>query len=115
MVPLSISERTIVAQGLVNNTLGVMSNRATGMGSSPFAYPDYIFRPGGKAKTDYLASYDGSYAHFDLLKLNNNYQPWTSNRDPNRFIENMGNCDSWDFKNFDDNGYYAQLSVSLYF
>lgn len=75
MVPLSNSERTIIAQGLVNNTLGVMSNRMSGRSSTPFAYPDYIFRPGGKPKTDHLSSYDGGYAHFDLLKLNNQYAP----------------------------------------
>ena len=108
MVPLSMSERTIVAQGLVNNTLGVMSNRKSGLNSKPFAYPDYMLRPGGKHKTNYLSGYDGLYAHMDLLKLNNGYDQTLPEKDPNRFIEIMGNCDSWDYHDFEDNGYYAR-------
>jgi hypothetical protein len=87
MVPLNYSDRTIIAQGIVNNTLGNMRNR---FGSNklnlPFTYPDYLFRTNGKRKTSYLNSdaYNGQYAHFDLLKLNNTLQPELPWNDPNR-------------------------------
>ena len=51
MVPLNYSDRTIVAQGIVSNTLGIVKNRHSGISSAPFSYPDYTLRCGGKAKT----------------------------------------------------------------
>jgi len=76
MVPLSYSDRTVLAQGLVNNTLGVMENRHEGNKSTyKFAYPDWITRTNGRATTnnptEQTKFFDGTYAHFELLKLNN--------------------------------------------
>lgn len=91
MVPLSYSDRTIIAQGLVNNTLGIIKNRRPGEASQPFSYPDYLFRCNGKEKTVTSAYPNGSYAHFDLLKVNNNLKPSDGN-DSSKYIEIMGNC-----------------------
>lgn len=90
MVPLSYSDRSIIAQGLVNNTLAVMSNRANGVTNKPFSMPDYLIRHNG-IKNDSTV-FNGQYTHFDLLKLNNNLSPEGDN--PNKYIEVMGNCDS---------------------
>lgn len=105
MVPLNYSDRTIIAQGIVNNTLGIMKNRfGANKSSLPFSYPDYSFRTNGKAKITYLNSnaYDGQYSHFDLLKLNNNLKPDSNN--PDKWIENMGNGDTWDYHDISHNG-----------
>ena len=91
MVPLSYSDRTVIAQGLVNNTLGIIKNRHDGITSQPFSYPDYIFRCNGKNKTTTSSFPNGSYAHFDLLKVNNNLSP-SDGFNSNRYIEIMGNC-----------------------
>lgn len=93
MVPLNYSDRTIVAQGIVSNTLGIVKNRHSGISSAPFSYPDYTLRCGGKAKT--LSGYDGKYAHFDLLKLNNA-------SDPKHFVEIMGNGSMTDHHDLSD-------------
>jgi hypothetical protein len=87
MVPLKTSDRTIIAQGMINNTLAIMKNRLPqNISSSKFSYPDYLFR------TENLSSnpsdYDGRYNHFDILKISNKLYPVDSNT-PNYFIENM--------------------------
>ena len=85
MVPLSYSDRTIIAQGIVNNTLGVIKNRHSGRGSLPFSYPDYTFRNGGVQKTP--MSHNGMYSHFDLLEVNTKLGVST----PSEYIEILGN------------------------
>lgn len=85
MVPLSYSDRTVIAQGIVNNTLGVIKNRHSGRGSLPFSYPDYIFRNGGVQKTP--MSHNGMYSHFDLLEVNTKLGVST----PSEYIEILGN------------------------
>jgi len=106
MVPLNYSDRTIIAQGLVNNTLGIMHNRfGSNKSNLPFSYPDYSLRTNGKRKTSYANTdaYNGQYAHFDLLKLNNNLRPESGNT-PNKWIEIMGNCNINDYHDVNDNG-----------
>jgi len=109
MVPLSYFDRTIVAQGIVNNTLGIAKNRApNNIASSNFAYPDYLFRTNGR-KSDYASnserSFNGRYAHFDLLKLNNEYHNF-------EYIENMGN---WGFSlNTPDNDIHDIHQIQQY-
>ena len=68
MVPLQYSDRTVIAQGIVNNTLSTVKNR-NNISTSKFSYPDYLFRTNGKAR-DY-GNFNGQYSHFELLKLNN--------------------------------------------
>jgi hypothetical protein len=119
MVPLNYSDRTIVAQGIVNNTLGVIKNRHSGINSLPFAYPDYILRCGGKAKT--TSGFDGRYAHFDLLKLNNNLNPSDgpsiSQHTANSYIEIMGNCSdgSYPFTDYHDLSQFNSDADNDYF
>ena len=91
IVPISYSDRTVVAQGIVNNTLGIMKNRLPGnIGSNVFAFPDYIFRPNSKKHQSVNKTYDGVYAHMDILKINNGLHPF-SDQDhiPSKYIENM--------------------------
>jgi hypothetical protein len=105
MVPLNYSDRTIVAQGLVNNTLGVMQNRLSqNVGSDKFAYPDYIFRTNGKHSHTVSRLFDGQYAHGDIIKLNNKQHPndTSSAPYPNKYIEVMANCDSVDYHDIYD-------------
>ena len=91
IVPINYSDRTIIAQGLVNNTLGVMKNRLPGnVGSSVFAFPDYIFRPNLKSHQPSTKTYDGVYAHMDILKINNGLHPYNQSQEiPSKYIENM--------------------------
>lgn len=113
IVPLQSYERTVVAQGLVNNTLGVMKNRhSDNINSSMFSYPDYLIRMNKKTTsnpTERYRSFDGSYAHFELLKLNNWINKIFVSENfyrPNPYIEVMGNYDSWDYYNLYHNGYF---------
>lgn len=113
MVPLNYSDRTIIAQGIVNNTLCVMKNRfSTGKSNTPFSYPDYLFRTNGKQKTkrgvdsDSIA-YNGQYSHFDLLKLNNRFIRQSSTDgygDTSRLVEIMGNYSHEEYHDIYDNG-----------
>ena len=104
MVPLKYSDRTIIAQGLTNNTLGIMKNRYGANPSlMPFAYPDYLFRTNGKKKNPSYNEYDGAYSHFDLLKLNNNLIRQYGT-DPNLYIEIMANGDTWDYHDINHYG-----------
>lgn len=100
MVPLMSSDRTIIAQGIVNNTIGVLKNRTSdNISSSKFSYPDYLFRTEterSRWNTNSRKISNGRYSHMDLLKLNNKFTV-DSNKYPDFYIENMGNCDSWDF------------------
>ena len=91
MVELNYSDRTVIAQGVVNNTLGIINNRRSSESNQLFSYPDYTFRCNGKNKTATSAYPDGSYAHFDLLKVNNNLSP-SNGFDSSNHIEIMGNC-----------------------
>lgn len=92
IVPLNYSDRTIVAQGIVNNTLGILKNRLqANSGSNVFAFPDYLFRTNSKAPQSTGKTYDGRYAHMDILKINNEVHPYNSST-PSKYIENMG---SW--------------------
>ena len=106
MVPLAYTDRTIIAQGIVNNTLAVVKNRYIEKSTSKFAYPDYMFRTNGKTKS-VVPTFDGQYSHFDLLKLNNNLS-YDINQDPNRYIENMANGDSVDFSDLSDTRVFAK-------
>ena len=91
IVPINYSDRTVIAQGLVNNTLGIMKNRLPGnVGSSVFAFPDYIFRPNSKKHQPSAKTYDGVYAHMDILKINNGTNPYNQKQEiPSKYIENM--------------------------
>lgn len=90
IVPLNYSDRTIVAQGIVNNTLGILKNRLqANSGSNVFAFPDYLFRTNSKAPQPTGKTYDGRYAHMDILKINNEVHR-VSNSIPSKYIENMG-------------------------
>jgi hypothetical protein len=105
MVPLSYSDRTIIAQGLVNNTLGNVKNRHSGRGSYPFSYPDYRFRNGGVAKTASTNNPNGIYTHLDLLAINS-LDGKTVADESNPYIEIMGNCGEYDLHDL------SQLSSS---
>ncbi len=93
-------DRTVIAQGIVNNTLGVISNRdSSNVNSNVFSYPDYMLRP--HSKTDNASVMDGTYSHFQLLKLNNGYSPVDS-KTPNKYIEIMGNGSRTEYINLYD-------------
>jgi len=98
MVPLKNSDRTIIAQGILSNTLATMKNRLSGnVRTSYFSYPDYLFRTETETKQTYPAvSYNGRYCHFDLLKINNNFNRQSPDA-PNIHIENMANYDAVEF------------------
>ena len=100
-VPLSYADRTIFAQGLVSNTLGIVKNRYNRKDSMPFAYPDYLLRTNGKKLND-TERYNGQYSHLDLLKLNNHL--YSDGQTPSKYIENMANGDSSDYKSVFDFG-----------
>lgn len=95
MVPLSYSDRHIIAQGISTNTLGVMSHRVgSNKNSQVFSMPDYLVRSNGRTSPNTQFN-DGTYFHFDLLKLNNvNGLSGTSmpSSQKYKFIENMGTC-----------------------
>jgi hypothetical protein len=97
-VPLTYSDRTIVAQGLVTNTLGIVKDRTTGS-SSQFAYPDYLLRTNDKKKSESDSNVqNGSYCHYDVLRQNNaarspsEYNSWERAKgEPDPRIEIMAN------------------------
>lgn len=91
MVPLNYSDRTIIAQGIVNNTIGILKNRLQeNSGSNVFAFPDYLFRTNSKAPQPTDKTFDGRYAHMDIIKLNNEKHPYSINPiTPSKYIENM--------------------------
>lgn len=95
MVPLSYSDRHIIAQGIGTNTLGVMSHRVgTNKSSQVFSMPDYLVRSNGRTSPNTQFS-DGTYFHFDLLKLNNVHDLSGTSMPSSKkykFIENMGSC-----------------------
>lgn len=68
-VPLSMSDRSVIAQGVVNNTLGHPYNRkSANSGTSVFSFPDYFFRNNGKhGYVNPSAITDGEYAHLDIV------------------------------------------------
>ena len=55
-VPLSDKDRSIVAQGVVTNTLAKVGSRKS---NSPFAYPDYFTRGNNELNTNPVGDIPG--------------------------------------------------------
>jgi hypothetical protein len=99
MVPLDYSNRTVVAQGIVNNTIGTLNSRTGGnLGS---IWPDYIFRANCRQnELNSNKTQDGTYTHYDMLKMNNAF-------------DGYGNDQNYLFKNLNGSGTEAPLNIEI--